>query len=145
MTPVWGHSKAVADFVDSLTGEPGRGFGPSEALGIIDNDGKLVAGVVFHDWHPEFRRIEISGAAISGHWLTRSIAAQVGEYAFDRLGCQMVVFRTDEDNTRARRLCRALGGDEYVIPRMRGEDRAEVLITLTAEAWRASRMRGQDG
>ena len=63
MTPLYGHSKAVAAFVSKMIPGCEGGFGSCTAIGFLDNGGKLIAGIVFHNWHPETGVIEISGAA----------------------------------------------------------------------------------
>ena len=57
--------------------------------------------------------------------------------------CRMVVARIAETNTRARRIWRSLGADEYVIPRLRSAHEAEVIYTLTREQWEAGKFKGQ--
>jgi hypothetical protein len=52
----------------------------------------------------------------------------------------MVVARIGEHNRRARRIWRSLGADEYLIPALRSPTESEVIFTLTAEQWRASKL-----
>lgn len=130
--------KHLADWAAARIEGCERGFGECQALGVAHKDA-LIAVVVFHNWHPEAGVIEISAAAESPRWFSRSVANVALGYAYDGLGCQMVVARQDPDNDRARGIWLALGGTEYVIPRMRGRDAAESFITLTEEAWRSSK------
>jgi hypothetical protein len=130
---VWGD--AAAGFVALQLGFP-RGFGECQALGFLDRDGALEAGVVYHNWNPEAGVIEISAASTSRRWGTRGRLQMIFGYPFDGIGCQMVVARHAEDNP-VRRIWRTLGADEFIIPRLRGRDRAECIATLTVENWRA--------
>lgn len=139
MTPFW--DDRVADWVAHHIDGCERGFGQCRALGV--HDGKnLVAGIVFHNWVPEDRVIEISSAATTPKWLTRGVMKTALTYAFDGLNCNIVVTRNHEGNNRARRIWRALGADEIIIPRIRN-GAAEVVYTLSEDQWLASKfMRG---
>ena len=123
----------VAAFVASQLGFT-RGFDTYTAMGFGT---PLVAGVVYHNWHPEAGVIELSAASTTRQWLTRDRLRAVFGYPFDELGCQMCIARISEDNIRARRVWQALGADEFIIPRLRGRGEAEAIATLTVEAWRA--------
>jgi hypothetical protein len=76
-----------------------------------------------------------SGASVNRRWLTRDRLRAIFGYPFDDLGCQMVFARHAENGPR--RLWRHLGASEHIIPRLRGRGAAEVIATLTEEAWRA--------
>jgi len=94
-----------------------------------------VAGVVYHNWNPESGTIELSAASTRRDWLNKNNLLTVFGYPFDQLGCQLCIARISENNDRARRIWRALGASEFVIPRLRGRDEAEAIYTLTREAW----------
>jgi RimJ/RimL family protein N-acetyltransferase len=110
-----------------------RGFGECTAIGF---GSPLVAGIVYHNWNPEAATIELSAASTCRNWLTKERLRAIYGYPFDQLGCQMVVSRHSEHNARVRRIWTALGANEYTIPRLRGRHEAEVIATLTEEAWR---------
>lgn len=116
-----------------------RGFGLCQALGFLDAAGALEAGVVYHNYDPRAGVIEISAAARNHSWGTRSRLRAIYGYPFDTAGCQMVFARTSERNLIPLRIWRALGADEYRIPRFRGPDEAVIVSTLTIEQWRSSR------
>ncbi len=119
-----------------------RGFGNCVAMGVIDGE-LLISGMIFHNYSPECETIELSGAAISKRWLTRRVFNEMFGYAFDYVGCQMLVARHSEHNKQLRRMWNAVGATEYMIPRLRGRNEAEVIATYTAETWREGRtMRG---
>ena len=129
----------VERFVAGLLGYP-RGFGECQAVGFLDRDGKLVAGVVYHQYQPEQGVIEISAASTCRNWLNRARLAEIFDYPF-RIGCRLVVARIGEHNARARRIWRSLGSDEYVIPALRSPTESEVIYTLSAEKWRAGKFK----
>src|SRR5262245_16917601 len=83
MRLVFGRDEAVACRVASripFVGE--RGFGPAKAIGIVAKDGRELAGVVWHDWQPEFKTIAFSIAAVSPKWATRNIIRLLLIYPF---------------------------------------------------------------
>lgn len=116
-----------------------RGFGKCSAIGVIDEDGKLIGGLVYHNYDPEANVIEISGAATHPRWLTRETIRWMYVYPFHQLGVQMVVQRTPADDER---LLRQLAAYDYMfikVPRMFGRERDGVLCLLTYEDWCANR------
>lgn len=132
-------------FVAALLGFE-RGFGPNASMGFHDRNGDLVAGVVFHNWQPEYGVIEVSAAALSPKWLTRARMNTVAEYVFDGIECRMVVARHSERNTIARKLWDRLGAREIRMPKLRGPDEDEMVALLTREEWKASRFaKGSNG
>lgn len=136
---LYGQSDLVAGFVAELLGYP-RGFGECQAVGFLDGEGKLVAGVVYHQYQPEQGVMEISAASTCRNWLNRARLAEIFDYPF-RIGCRLVVARIGEHNARARRIWRSLGSDEYVIPALRSPQEAEVIYVLSAENWRTGKFR----
>lgn len=136
---LYGQSAAVAGFVAALIPGCDRGFGECQAIGFLDAQGGLEAGAVYHNWNPEGGVIEISSASTHRAWLTRPRLRQMFAYPFTELGCQLVVARIAEGNTRARRIWRVLGADEFVIPRLRSRSEAECIFTLTPERWASSK------
>jgi hypothetical protein len=92
----------------------------------------LIAGLVYHNWDPEAGTIEISGAALPGHfWLTRPTLARMYQYPFLQCNCQMVVQRTPADNERLLYILARYGYSFVTVPRLLGRDRDCVVCTLT--------------
>lgn len=78
-------------------------------------------------------------AAGGDGWLTRPVLHAMHDYVFNHAGCQLAVLQTSEHNQVMRRIAKAYGYREYVIPRLRGRDTAEAILTLTDDDWKASR------
>ncbi len=133
---VYGHDEAVAQFVAQLIPHANGRKLTGKAIGVIDEDGKLIAGIVYHQYDPVAETIEITGAALPGsRWLTRETIARMYAYPFDQLGVQMIVQRTPAD---AEELLDQLARGGYMFvkwPRMFGRDRDGVLCLFTREAW----------
>lgn len=132
-----GHDDAVVRFVCALINEDG--FDKCTTIGFLAPDGTLEAGVIFHNWQPESAVIEITAASLHRRWGTKERLRAIFSYPFDQLGCQMVVARTSERNPGPLRIWRALGADEYRIPRLFGRDEAAIITTLTVEQWKGGR------
>ena len=115
-----------------------RGFGECVALGVQKGN-VVIAGFVFHNWCPHSAVIEISGAADDPKWGTRSMVTELLNYAFKTVAVQLIVARNAPDNDRASKFWRAIGCNEYQIPRLRGRDTAETIFTLTDDQWAISR------
>ena len=142
MTPVWGLAEYVVPFVADLANQP-PDFGRCQTMAVMNRDGGMVAGIVFHNWNPTAGVMEVSAASINPKWATREVLQCGFGYVFDRAGCQMAVARTDEKNRRVRRLWAAFGAAEYIIPRLRGRTASEAILTLTDDAWRDSKFARQ--
>lgn len=113
-----------------------RGFGPCAAMSV---GSPLIGAVVFHNYNPEGAVMEMSAAAESPRWLSRPVLAAMHGYVFDRAGCQLAVLRVSERNRRMLRIAKAYGYEGTRIPRLRGRDEAEIILTLTDDAWRSSK------
>jgi hypothetical protein len=139
---LYGHDAAVSDFVAQLIPRcRERGFGPAaRAIGVMDDEGRLIAGLVYHNYDPASEIIEMSGAALPGkHWLTRNTLRQMYQYPFLQVGCQMIVQRNSADDER---LLGMLASYDYTfikVPRMLGRNEDGVLCCLTYEAWASNR------
>lgn len=144
IAPIFGFDDVVADFVARQIFPNGGNFGNKKSIGFAQ-EGILVAGFVYHNWQPEAQLIEVSGASIIRKWATKDVVRTIFGYPFDQIDCQAVVARHSEYNTRVRRIWRALGATEHVIPRLRGRDEAEAVAVLTVETWRDSKFcKGQE-
>ena len=138
LTAVWDMPAAVEAFVSlGLWGDL-RGVGACQALGYADRTG-LVAGILYHNWQPDAGVVEITSYAARHDWLTRGRLIEIFAYPFDRVGCRMAVARIAENNRRTRRIWRALGARETLIPDLRGPGEAECVQTLAADDWRKSK------
>lgn len=131
-------NKVVGDFVSQgIWGEPGR-FTDYCTLAIF-KDGDLIAGCVYHNWHPEAGVIEYSGYSKSKLWLTRPVINAMYDLPFVRLGCQLVVLRVSERDAPMQRIARSFGYSEVYIPRLRSRDEGEFIFTYTDDQWRSSK------
>lgn len=131
-------NEGIAGFVAANIPGCERGFSNFNTMAVID-EGQLIAGVVYHNWCPESAVIEMSAASISKRWLTRKTLHAMFTYPFEQLACQMVILRVSERNEPMCRIASAYGFTPTRIPRLRGRDEAEIIFTLTDDAWRSNR------
>ena len=110
---------------------------PYYCMGVFES-GSLVAVMLYHNYSREAGVIEISGAAETARWLTKPVLHEMFAYPFDQLGCQNVVMRVSDKNTRLPRILTAYGFDSVHVPRIRGRDEGERVFWLTDEAWKAN-------
>ena len=137
---VYGQDELVAQFVAQLIPHVrGYGFARAKAIGVIDADGRLVGGIVYHDYNPQSGVIMLAAAATSPRWLTRETLRRMYEYPFSQLGVQMVAQPTPADNERLLRQLAALDYMFVLVPRMFGRERDGVLALFTREAWQKSK------
>lgn len=88
----------------------GRGFGENvKAIGVVDGNGKELAGVVFHDYLPEFKTISFSIAASSRRWATRKTIALLLYYPFIDAEVTKLWTSTPHKNERALKLIQHVG------------------------------------
>lgn len=144
MKLVWGGPRApelnaaLAGYVAARLGAD-RGFGPCATLGGIEAE-SVVAAVVFHNWQPEEGVMEMSSASDSKRWLSRPMINAMFGFCFDECGCQIAVLRVSERNAGMIHIARRFGFSEIRIERLRGRDEAEIIFTLTDDAWKVHRM-----
>lgn len=101
MNLVYDRPELVADWVGSLIPHVGQtGFGPAYAIGVCRKD-TLIAGMVYHEYHPDAGTMQISMAAASPMWARRHIIRALLAYPFEQAGCFKVWTCTPIDNVKA--------------------------------------------
>ncbi|MDF2809889.1 MAG: hypothetical protein K0S56_920 [Microvirga sp.] len=131
-------NRIIGDFVSTiLWGEPGR-IQDYCTTAIFDGD-KLIAGVVYYNYHPAYGTIELATAGIKSGWMSRRVLHAVFAMPFQMLGCQTCVMRVGAKYSPALKGARSLGGTETVLPRMRGRDEDEHVFTFSDDQWMASK------
>lgn len=135
MIPMHAHQDALRLFLQIGLGIE---IGPAQFMGWARPDG-IVASIAFHNYQPADGVIEISAYASTRDWLSKDRLRGVYSYPFDQLGVRLCVARISERNHTARRVWRALGASEFVIPELRGPGEAEAIYTLHRDQWAASK------
>ena len=107
-------------------------------LVAIDRLGNSLGAAMFQNYNPDYGTVEISAAAVSPRWLSRSVLREMFEYPFLQLDCQAVVLRCGTNDKSLGRIFTAYGFKRYDIPRLRGRDKAEAVYILADDVWRAN-------
>lgn len=134
MRLLYGSDEAVGAWVKARLPNMPRLPVPFVGIGVIDG-AQLVAGVLFHNYLPEFGSIEVSIAADTPRWLSRNRVSLILGYPFRQLGCGRVSAAIMASNRRSIRLCEGLGFErEGLVRRGFGRDDA-VILGLLREDW----------
>jgi RimJ/RimL family protein N-acetyltransferase len=107
----------------------------------VTDDGKLIAGTLFHNFFPENGVVELTSASLSKRWLTRPVINAMFDLPFGRLGCQLCVLRVAEHRKNMVHIARSFGFSEQFIPRLAGRNEGEHIFTLTDDAWSSSKFK----
>lgn len=117
----------------------GLDWGPCEAIGVVDKHDNLVGGVVFNQYQPQYRNIEVSFASNRSDWLTPSLVTGIMRYPFSQLGAARITSLTPKRLRPARQFLSKFGfKHEGTIRRGYGDDDCIISGLLESE-WRVHR------
>lgn len=136
--PVRGSHSIIGEYVCKIVFDDPYALDKYAAMGFFE-DGELIAGVLFHNWHPESGVMEMTAGSSSKRWLNRRTLQQIMSLVFDGFKNQLVVMRVSDRNESMIRIARAYGFSETFVPRLRGRDEGEFIFTLTDDEWRNGR------
>lgn len=102
---LFGYDDIVADFVAKNTRAT---FEKYTAIGILE-DGKLIAGVVYHNYMPEYKNIELSIFSTTPRWATKDAIKIILRYPFFQLKCRRVTAQVAARNDRALKFTQGIG------------------------------------
>jgi RimJ/RimL family protein N-acetyltransferase len=113
-----------------------RDFRDYKAIGVTDGR-EVLAAVVYHDYRPAYKSIEISMAANNPRWALRSVISALLSYPFVQLQCERITLTIPKKNRRARRFVKGIGFVEEGCARKGfGRDDAMIYGMLRREAMR---------
>lgn len=108
MTILYGETPLVSQWVAGHLPNVDS-FGQCEAIGVLSREGALIAGVVYHDYQPTCRNIQLSIASISPMWARRENIVGLLAYPFRQLGVFMAWTATPIENRKALKLTGHIG------------------------------------
>jgi RimJ/RimL family protein N-acetyltransferase len=117
----------------------GLDVGPAFFIGWATEDHGIVSAIAYHNWHPDAGTVEMSGYSTRRDWADLTLVREIFGFPFDQFGARLLVARTSEHNKRVRRIFRAVGAQEYVIPELRADGEAEAIQVLHRDVWAASK------
>jgi len=134
---LYGHDEEIAAWVaERIPHVRGGSFGPCAAIGVASG-GRLLAGIVYHDYQPDCSNVQLSMAADSPLWARRENIAGLLAYPFIQLGCWMVWTATPPGNERALRVNEHIGFQrKTIIPHAFGRKRHAVICQMLRTDYR---------
>lgn len=143
---VWGGQRApkenlaIGKFVSQNTwGNDHELFSGYTSLGVVKGD-RLIAGVIYHDYKPKPKTVEISCAAIDPTWLRGPTLYLMYSYPFEQMGCRVIGTGNAESNKRLHRQLERLDHRKYVIDDYWGEGEDCYFWTLTKKAYQSNNL-----
>ena len=146
MSLVYGRDAEVASWVaERIPNVGGDGFGPCAAIGVADTSriprGYLadtpriprgyLAGVVYHDYQPKHRVIQLSMAASNPMWARRENIAGLLAYPFLQLDVFKCWIATERTNEHALKTWRHIGWrQEAILAHQFGPGRHAVVMRM---------------
>ena len=141
MTPnrlVFGRDEAVAAWVARQIPHVGAvGFGACRAIAVVSGD-RPVAGIVYHDYQPQARCVQISMASVSPLWAQPGTVRALLSVPFEQYGCYKVWTAIPADNERALRFNRGIGmKSEGTLRHQFGPRRHAIIFGMIEPEWAA--------
>jgi len=127
-------SPLVAQWVADQIGH-GLDWGPCEAIGVVDKHDNLIGGVVFNQYQPQYRNIEVSFASTRANWLTPNLVTGILSYAFDQLDCNRITSLTPKKLRKARQFLQKFGFKHEGTVRFGYGDDDAIISGLLASEW----------
>ncbi len=84
-------------------------FSDYAAIGVVNEAGGLVAGAVYHEYHPDVGDIQVAFAADDPRWAQKGTIAGILAFPFYQLGCVRVTALCGKSNRRTRRFVEGIG------------------------------------
>ena len=110
MNLYFGHDEGVAAWVaNRIPHMQGGTFGPCRAIAVLTDNGKMIAGVVYHDFQLYAQTVQLSMAADSPLWARKPVIAGLLHYPFEQLGVFKVWTATPEANDKALKVNKHIG------------------------------------
>ena len=107
---LFGEDKMVAEWVADKMDLVSRGFEKSTAIGIMNKEGsRMIAGVVYSEYYPEHKTIQMSIASISPMWARKETIRRLLVYPFEQLGVFKIIITTAIDNIKSLKVTDHIG------------------------------------
>ena len=104
-------------------------WGGYEALGVEDENGELIAGVVYSGY-VKGARCSMHCAGIGKRWLTKKFLWMCFDYPFNQLGIKVIVNPVDADNAESLSFTKHCGFTEKCVIEDGAGDHDLVVFTL---------------
>lgn len=105
---LYGRSDEVAEWVALQIPEANHGFQQATAIGVV-SEGKLIAGVVYNEWQPDYKTLQLSIAATSPMWARKEVISGLLAYPFYQLDVYKCWMTVPSDNEASLRMTTKVG------------------------------------
>lgn len=96
----------------------------------------MLAGVVYHDYYPQYRTVQVSLAAANPRWATKRIVGRLLSIPFELYGCRKIWASTPHTNARALRFNAGIGFvKEAVLSDFYGDGAHAIVTSLSRDLW----------
>lgn len=111
MRLVFGEDQHVAAWTARRIPHMGEGgfVPPFTAIGVVDDSGAPVAGVIYNTYNPMAGTLEVSMAASSPRWARRGVIRALLFYPFEQLGVRKLFAVLPHTNERAIKFITGIG------------------------------------
>lgn len=139
--PVADHNNIVQRFVSlGIFGRPDA-FENATAIGVVNSNDVLIGGVIFHNWQPDHKSIELSAFSIDKRWINRHILRSAFTYVFDQLQSRIAVAQMSEHNAPAMKFWRGIGASLHPVPDLMEDGVDTIVAVLHREVWMYSKFK----
>lgn len=135
LTFIYQHDEEIAQFVAQFDPRGRAAMVNCKSIGVINENGDLIAGMVYFNYDKEAGVIEMGFAATDRRFFNRTTWKRMFEYPFIELGCQMMVARVRADDEKLLGMLARMNFNLTLIPRMFGREEDGVIATLTDDQW----------
>ena len=130
----------VAQWVEAriphMNGQP---FGPSSAIGVVTDAGVPIAGVVFHDYQPQYANAMISVASDTPRWLTKRLITGIMRVPFVQYGLNRLTAITPPGEISVSRFLTKFGFRREGVVRLGLGNQDAVIWGLLPTDWKWSK------
>lgn len=119
--------------------QKGMMLGPCAAIGVANEFGEPLAGVIYHAHDPFVRGMEVSCASTGARWANREVFRALLRYPFEQCNIRRLGAATPKRSTSPRRFLEGLGFRREGSLRYAFGDDSAILYGLLAEEWAAGR------
>jgi RimJ/RimL family protein N-acetyltransferase len=106
---------------------------------VVDKHDNLIGGVVFNQYQPQYRNIEVSFAASRSNWLTPSLVTGILRYPFQQLGAARITSLTPKRLRPARQFLSKFGFKHEGCIKLGFGDDDCIISGLLASEWAVHR------
>lgn len=138
--PFSNFQKEIINFVEIGIWNAKYRFEPNaQALGFGNEIQGIVAGIVYHNYQPENKSIELSAYSLCQKWFTKHNLNVTMQYPFNQLGLRLIHAQFSMNNEKSKRLFKALGASLVSLPDFYQDGENAVIAILKKQDWENSR------